>query len=89
MKESTMRLLLRCRRGTVAMMVGLTAIPAIGLVALGTEAGVWYATQRQAQNAADAAAYSGALRLAKSDGQTMPTTARSLPLKTAFVIRPI
>ena len=79
-----MRLLLQCRRGTVAMMVGLTAIPAIGLVALGTEAGVWYATQRQAQNAADAAAYSGALRLAKADGQTIAYRGKEFAAQNGF-----
>jgi len=39
-------------------------IPLIGAMALGGEAGSWYITHQRAQNAADAAAYSGALRLA-------------------------
>ena len=38
--------------------------PLIGVVALGGEAGSWYVTKQVAQNAADAAAYSGALKLA-------------------------
>lgn len=59
-----MRNLLRCRRGTVAFATVIAAIPAIGAVALGAEAGSWYVTKQHAQNAADAAAYSGALRLA-------------------------
>jgi hypothetical protein len=39
-------------------------VPLIGVVALGAEAGSWYVTHQHAQNAADAAAYSGALGLA-------------------------
>ena len=42
----------------------IAAVPLIGMVALGAEAGSWYVTKQHAQNAADAAAYSGALRLA-------------------------
>ena len=42
----------------------IAAVPLIGMVALGGEAGSWYVTKQHAQNAADAAAYSGALRLA-------------------------
>jgi hypothetical protein len=38
-------------------------VPLIGVVALGGEAGSWYVTKQHAQNAADAAAYSGGLRL--------------------------
>jgi hypothetical protein len=41
-------------------------VPLIGVVALGGEAGSWYVTKQHAQNAADAAAYSGALRVACS-----------------------
>lgn len=59
-----MRNLLRCRRGTVAFATVIALVPLIGVVALGAEAGSWYATHKHAQNAADAAAYSGGLRLA-------------------------
>jgi Flp pilus assembly protein TadG len=59
-----MRKLLRCRRGSVAFATVIALVPLIGVVALGAEAGSWYVTKQQAQNAADAAAYSGALRLA-------------------------
>jgi Flp pilus assembly protein TadG len=59
-----MRRLLRSRRGTVAFAAVIAAIPLIGVVGLGAEAGSWYVTKQHAQNAADAAAYSGALRLA-------------------------
>src|SRR5690242_7468417 len=44
-------------------MLGLTAPAVIGLVGLGTEAGLWYLTRVQAQQAADFAARGGATRL--------------------------
>src|SRR4051794_2431422 len=59
-----MRNLLHCRRGSVAFAAVIALVPLIGVVALGAEAGSWYVTRQHAQNAADAAAYSGALRLA-------------------------
>jgi hypothetical protein len=58
--------LLRCRRGSVAFATVIALVPLIGVVALGAEAGSWYITKQGAQNAADAAAYSGGLRLACS-----------------------
>ena len=61
-----MRNLLRCRRGSVAFATVIALVPLIGVVALGAEAGSWYVTRQHAQNAADAAAYSGAVRLACS-----------------------
>jgi Flp pilus assembly protein TadG len=59
-----MRDLLNCRRGSAAFATVIAMVPLIGAVALGAEAGTWYVTRQHAQNAADAAAYSGALRLA-------------------------
>src|SRR3954470_24693512 len=56
--------MLRCRRGSAAFATVNALVPLIGFVALGAEAGSWYVTKQHAQNAADAAAYSGALRLA-------------------------
>src|SRR3954451_11459373 len=61
-----MRNLLRCRRGSVAFATVIALVPLIGVVALGAEAGWWYVTRQAAQNAADAAAYSGALAQACS-----------------------
>jgi hypothetical protein len=61
-----MRDMLRCRRGSVAFATVIALVPLIGAVALGAEAGSWYVTRQHAQNAADAAAYAGALRLACS-----------------------
>lgn len=59
-----MHKLLDNRRGSVAFATVIALIPLIGAIALGAEAGSWYVTKQHAQNAADAAAYSGALRLA-------------------------
>ncbi|MCC8952393.1 hypothetical protein H8B02_02630 [Bradyrhizobium sp. Pear77] len=59
-----MRNVLRCRRGSAAFATVVAMIPMIGVLALGGEAGSWYVTQQRAQNAADAAAYSGALQQA-------------------------
>jgi Putative Flp pilus-assembly TadE/G-like len=58
--------MLRCRRGSAAFATVVSLVPLIGVVALGGEAGSWYVTKQHAQNAADAAAYSGALRVACS-----------------------
>src|SRR2546430_4237251 len=60
----SMHNLLRCRRGSAAFATVAALVPLIGVVALGAEAGSWYVTRQRAQNAADAAAYSGALSLA-------------------------
>lgn len=59
-----MRDLLHSRRGSVAFATVIALVPLIGVVSLAAEAGSWYVTKKNAQNAADAAAYSGALRLA-------------------------
>jgi hypothetical protein len=59
-----MRSLLRSRRGSTSFATVIALVPLIGVVAIGAEAGSWYVTHRNAQNAADAAAYAGALRLA-------------------------
>ena len=58
-----MRNLLRSRQGSAAFATVIALVPLIGAVALGAEAGSWYVTHQHAQNAADSAAYSGALRL--------------------------
>jgi Putative Flp pilus-assembly TadE/G-like len=62
-----LRNILRCRRGSAAFATVVALVPLIGVVALGGEAGSWYLTKQHAQNAADAAAYSGALWVACSD----------------------
>ena len=63
--------LLRCRRGSAAFATVVALVPLIGVVSLGAEAGSWYVTKQHAQNAADAAAYSGGLWVACSDPGTV------------------
>lgn len=54
------------RRGATAVVFALAGTIVIGFVGLGTEGGTWYLTRRNAQNAADAAAYAGAVRLSST-----------------------
>ncbi|MCA6122776.1 hypothetical protein J6500_12840 [Bradyrhizobium sp. WSM 1704] len=61
-----MRNMLKSRRGSAAFATVVALIPLMGAIALGGEAGTWYVTRHHAQNAADAAAYSGALALSCS-----------------------
>jgi hypothetical protein len=70
--------LLRSRRGSVAFATVVALVPLIGVVALGGEAGSWYVTKQRAQNAADAAAYSGALWVACSLAPSTCTETQSL-----------
>src|SRR4051794_38102417 len=51
----SMRNLLRSRRGSVAFATVIALVPLIGVVSLGAEAGSWYVTKKNAQNAADSA----------------------------------
>lgn len=69
-----MRNMLRCRRGSAAFATVVALVPLIGVMALGGEAGSWYVTKQRAQGAADAAAYSGALRLACDNAPQPGTT---------------
>jgi len=73
-----MRNLLRCRRGSAAFATVVALVPLIGAVALEAEGGSWYVTRQHAQNAADAAAYSGALRLACSLASSSCTDTQSV-----------
>lgn len=73
-----MRNMLRSRRGSAAFATVVALIPLIGAVALGAEGGSWYVTKQHAQNAADAAAYSGALQMACSLGGTSCTLTNSV-----------
>ena len=65
----SLRRLFTDRRGATAVLFGISATVVIGMVGLGTEGGTWYLTKRDAQNAADTAAYAGATRLAFAQGQ--------------------
>jgi hypothetical protein len=86
-----MRNLLRCRRGAVAFATVIALVPLIGVIALGGEAASWYVTKQHAQNAADAAAYSGALKLACTlsgssciDQQTVPYRGKEFAAQNGF-----
>src|SRR5216684_3846476 len=87
-----MRNLLHCRRGSVAFATVAALVPLIGVVALGAEAGSWYVTKQQAQNAADSAAMSGALTIAIknaadpaiSDAQTFDYRGKEFAAQNAF-----
>jgi len=52
----------RDRRGGVAAVVAIVSPVVIGSLGLGGEAGYWYLSQREVQNAADVAAHATALR---------------------------
>jgi Flp pilus assembly protein TadG len=84
------RNLLRCRRGSAAFATVVALVPLIGVVGLGGEAGSWYVTKQHAQNAADAAAYSGGLVLACqnagqcSDTQSVAYRGKEFAAQNAF-----
>ncbi len=63
----------RDRRGATAVLFGITSLVVVGMVGLGTEGGSWYVTRRDAQNAADTAAYAGAVRLSLAQGTLAQT----------------
>src|SRR6516162_7771390 len=74
--------LLRCRRGGVALMISAAAVPLFLMSALGAEVGSWHLIRRHAQNAADAAAYAGAL--AVTVGQNAITEGEAYAAKNGF-----
>ncbi|MBS0644482.1 MAG: pilus assembly protein TadG-related protein [Acetobacteraceae bacterium] len=55
--------MIRCRKGHIATTAALALTGLAGLSALGSEASTWYYIKRNAQNAADAAAFAGALAI--------------------------
>jgi Flp pilus assembly protein TadG len=88
-----MHKLIRNRRGAAAFAVVIALVPLIGVVAFGAEGGSWYVTKQHAQNAADGAAYSGALTLACTlagplsctpDTQTVPYRGKEFAAQNAF-----
>lgn len=62
--------LLRDRRGATAAVIAVSLTGLAGVGGLATEGASWYFTSRSMQSAADAAAFTGALALAASDGTT-------------------
>ncbi|WP_395671092.1 pilus assembly protein TadG-related protein [Phenylobacterium sp.] len=64
------------RSGASAITVGVSMVALLGLVGLGVDAGGWYNLRRQAQHAADSAAYSAAVGM--SSGDDVTTQARAV-----------
>lgn len=60
----------------------------LAMIGLGTETGMWYASQRHAQNAADAAAFSGAFWIAQNivdpDAKSLDYRAREFAAQNAY-----
>jgi Flp pilus assembly protein TadG len=63
---------LKDRRGVVAIVMAIALPVVVGAAGLGVEAGTWYMMKRQAQTAADAGAFAGALELAALTKQAEP-----------------
>lgn len=69
----------------MAIMVGLLMPIVIGGLALGAEVGYWYFNQSKLQNAADVAAYAGAVQLRAGQGQqTIEDAAFAAAAKTGY-----
>jgi Flp pilus assembly protein TadG len=77
--RSRIRAVLRSRRGAVAAAFVVASTAVLGMVALATEGGVWYAARRNAQTAADMGAFAGVAQLAwrgqDANGQTLALAA--------------
>ncbi len=79
--------LLRERRGTVAVLAAVGMTTMLGLLSLGTETGLWYATKRGLQNGADAAALSGAFELGNGGNSAAVSAAAILDARVGVVFR--
>lgn len=79
------------RNGAVAVMVGLLLPLVVGVAALAIETGLWFAERRDLQNAADAAALSGAFELTAGRRTTVTQSAladgRRNAADAAFTVR--
>lgn len=56
-------------RGAIGAAMAIGIVSMLGMAALATEGGVWISSRRDAQNAADAGAYAGLVRLSLSGSQ--------------------
>src|SRR3954454_5846812 len=76
----------RCSRGAILPIIAMAAVPVIGIAAMGTEAGTWYVVKRHTQNAADSAAYAGALQLVSdaSASTNVDSTGRQFAAQNGF-----
>ncbi|HYF07155.1 MAG TPA: pilus assembly protein TadG-related protein [Acetobacteraceae bacterium] len=66
---------LRDRKGFTTATFGVTSIAFLGMAALGTDAGLWYLSLRNARSAADAAAMAGAAAAAVHSSTAVGSTA--------------
>ncbi|HYM04784.1 MAG TPA: hypothetical protein VET85_17660 [Stellaceae bacterium] len=72
--------------GATAVMVALVSTMVLGAAGLGSEAALWYVTQRNMQGAADSAAYGAVIAAAAGGGPTVFTSeAKSEAAKLGFV----
>lgn len=72
------------RRGAVAAVIAVGAVALLGMAALATEAGIWIMARRNAQNAADAGAYAGAVTLSIRGSDTVGPVARQTVSRNGF-----
>lgn len=85
-KAIPVRGFLRDERGAAAIMVGLSLTVLIGAVGIGVEIGSWYATKRQLQTAADAAAMGAAYDMYQvGDASSIQTAAEADAAKNDVV----
>ena len=87
---SSVRVMIADRRGATAALFGVAATAVVGFAGLATEAGYWYNVRRDAQNAADHAAFAGAVRLGvatnvleNADGTKLTDAARLTQIQNA------
>ena len=85
MASSMIKRLWNDRRGVSAMVVAIVIVPLLGILGLGTEAGYWHVIRRNAQNAADAAAFAGATALAVNDPTGPVTAGQAFAKSNGFV----
>jgi Flp pilus assembly protein TadG len=87
-RRRPLRAVLRDRRGATALVFAGSAVSVFGLVALATEGGNWYFTQRNARSAADMAAMAGAasyLRTTAGKSAAAEAAARDTAGRNGFV----
>lgn len=70
--------------GGVAVTVAAAAPIIVGMAGLGVEAGVWYLDKRQAQTAADAGAFAGALERWRGNSSGVPTAVTQTVTKNGY-----
>lgn len=71
-------------RGAIGAAFAIGATVLLGMGALATEAGVWLNTRRNAQDAADAAAYAGLVRLSLNDATAATAAATQVATRNGF-----